>query len=394
MRILQLAPYPVVPADHGGKIRVWNLARRLHARGHDVEVWCISDERASVAGGDTSGVRIRNLPERPRRSTADKLAAATSPLPTAAWVLRSDEALAAMRRARDFDVIVVEQAVCGALVPEIRRAARAWVFDAHNVEWWLTQQVARRLANPITRARFALDAMKFKRLERGLLSDATAVVAVSDRDAKQLHELAPEKTITVHANGVDTDYFDFVDHSTPKGAALVMTGTLGYYPNLDASLWLINEILPLVRGRVPEATLTLAGGHATPELMRLDSAASGVTVAGAVPDVRPYMAAADVFVMPLRLGSGTRLKALEALASGLPLVSTRQGVEGLGLEDRGLVLLGESADELADAVVRAIRDAPLRRRMVTDGRAYAVECAGWDRIAAGFEATLMGAAGG
>lgn len=173
-----------------------------------------------------------------------------------------------------------------------------------------------------------------------------------------------------------------------------MTGTLGYYPNLDASLWMLEEIFPLIRRRLPDATLSLVGSLVPPELQRHHRPEDGITIAGNVPDVRPYQADADVFVMPLRLGGGTRLKALEALATGLPVVSTRLGVEGLGLEERGLVALGETPAELASAVEQAVTDSALRARVVREGRQYVVECFNWDRIGKDFSAVLEGAARG
>jgi glycosyltransferase involved in cell wall biosynthesis len=390
VRILWLVPYSIWPPTHGGKIRVYNLVRRLAGSGNEIEVWCISDDAPPDSAPDMPGVSVRLMHARPRSSLAAKAAAAVSALPSAAWRLRSPEVLSELGTARRFDVAVLGQAVCGALAPEVAQAGMRWVFDAHNVEWLLTWQTSRRLRSPVTKSRFVLDALKFKRLEKRLLQSATAVVAVSQEDADRLHSLAPSAKIEIRPNGVDVDYFRFVDHSSPRGANLVMTGTLGYFPNLDASLWLIHEILPRVRERLPEVTLTLVGGEATPELTKLEG--RGVHIAGQVPDVRPYAAAADVFVMPLRLGSGTRLKALEALASGLPIVATRLAVEGLGLVDRDLVLLGETPDEIASAIQRAVTDRSLRARLVQEGRRYAVDCFGWERIASDFQATLEGAA--
>ena len=386
MRILWLTSYSIWPPVHGGKIRVYNLVRHLAGLGDEIEVWCISDDRPSDLAPEVPGLSVRLMPARPRSSLAAKVGAAISALPSAAWRLRSPEVLTELDTAGRFDIAVLEQAVCGALTPEVTHARIPWVLDTQNVEWLLTWQITRRLRSPVTKARFALDAFKFKRLEKRLLQSATEVIAVSQEDADRLQSLAPSAGIEIRPNGVDVDYFSFVDHSTPRSAHLLMTGTLGYFPNLDASMWLIHEILPRVRKRLPEVTLTLVGGEATPELTELEG--PGIHIAGQVPDVRPYTAAADVFVMPLRVGSGTRLKALEALASGLPIVATRLAVEGLGLVERDLVLLGETPDELAFAIERAVTDLPLRARLVRDGRRYAVDCFSWDRIAADFQNTL------
>ena len=387
MKILWLAPYTVWPLTHGGKIRTYNLAHSLAVRGHEVEVWCLTDE-PQCPSAKPPGLTVKVFGQRGRNSLVTKLIALASPLPGDAWVLRAPAALAAIRSARGFDIAIVEQAQCGSIVPELEQAGLRWVLDAQNVEWWLTSQISKRLPNPVTKSRFALDALKFKRLETHLLSSAKAVIAVSDTDVERLHLLAPSISIDVRRNGVDTSYFQFVDHSKPGGSNLLMTGSLGYYPNLDASLWLLDEILPRVRTRLPDVRLELVGSGVTPEVESRNDPTSGIHIVGAVADVRPHLASADVFVMPIRLGSGTRLKALEALASGVPIVATRVAVEGLGLEDRDLVLLGETPDEFADSVHRALTDSKLRSRIAVEGRRYAVETFEWSRIAEEFEATL------
>lgn len=388
MRVLWLTSYAVWPPIHGGKIRTYNLASRLAARGHEVVIWCITDEPEARPTPEPTNLSVRFLLQRPRDSAFSKLAGLLSPFPTPAWAVRTRGSVAALRGDLPFDLAIVGQAQCGVLVPELEQAGLPWIFDAHNVEWWLSRQISRRLNNPVTKLRFALDALKFKRLEKRLLRTAKAVVAVSAADADRLRALEPSRSIDIRPNGVDISYFGFVDHSEPRGSNVVMTGTLGYYPNLDAGLWVVNEILPKVRSRLPQAGVTLVGGGVTAELNRYDRPRAGVRIVGQVPDVRPFLAEADVFIMPIRVGSGTRLKALEALASGLPVVATRLAVEGLGLVERDLVLLGETSEELAAAVERAINDRRLRSRLVVEGRRYVVECFDWDRIVDDFETTL------
>jgi len=394
LRILWLVPFPIWPPDNGGKIRAANLVRGVVGQGHEVDVWCLTDAQVASPPPELSGVSLRILEPRSRSTVGAKVAAVLSPLPTPAWALRSRPILAALAEHAPWDLVVLEQSIPGALVPELSERHPRWVLSSQNLEWQLMRQIADRLENPLTRLRFAFDAWKFKRLERSLAGSAAAVVAVSQRDADGFRSLAQSAVVQICPNGVDPEFFGFVDHTKPRGARLLMTGTLGYYPNLDASLWMLEEIFPLIRRRLPEATLSLVGSLVPPELQRHHRPEDGITIAGNVPDVRPYQADADVFVMPLRLGGGTRLKALEALATGLPVVSTRLGVEGLGLEERGLVALGETPAELASAVEQAVTDSALRARVVREGRQYVVECFNWDRIGKDFSAVLEGAARG
>jgi glycosyltransferase involved in cell wall biosynthesis len=167
-----------------------------------------------------------------------------------------------------------------------------------------------------------------------------------------------------------------------------MTGYMSYAPNLDACRWISQEVMPAVRKRLPSAVIRLVGGFLTSELEAIDDPANGVEVIGPVPDTRPYYREADVFLMPMRAGGGTRIKALEAFATGVPIVSTTVGVEGLGAVPDSHVLIGETAEQLADAVVRALTDRELRGRLSREGRRLVESHFDWDQIAAAYERTI------
>jgi polysaccharide biosynthesis protein PslH len=388
VKILWLNHYAPWPPHSGGKIRTTNLVRRLAVAGDEIEMWCVTDEPQVPPDPPLPSVTMRFFPQRRRSGPSEKLAALASSLPTPAWVLRSPEVLAALRRVQGFDVAIVDHAHCGALSPELEAAGIPWLFDAANVEHSVLSQISGALGNPVTRARFALDARKFRALERRLVTRAAVSVAVSAEDAAALRALHPGSRVEVIQTGVDLGYFIFHDHTTARDSQLLLTGTLGYYPNLDACRWLIEEIMPRLRRRIPTATVTLVGGSVPPELQAVDAGTTGVRLVGPVPDVRPYMEAADVFVIPLRLGGGIRLKAMEALASGIPIVATPLAVEGLGIEEAGLAQLASDADGLAAAVERTLTDSSLRARLVAEGRRHVEQRFDFDRIAVEFRQTL------
>jgi glycosyltransferase involved in cell wall biosynthesis len=357
--------------------------------GDEIEVWSISAESPGHPDPPLEHVKLRFFPQRPRDTLATKLESAISPLPTFAWVQRSREVLEAFSKSPEFDVAVVDHAHSGSLAPELDAGGIRWEFDAANVESSVLKQISERVSNPVTRARFALDAWKFQRLEADLVARAAAAVAVSAGDARKLESLHPGSRVLVHPSGVDLSYFKFIDHSRPRAARLVLTGTLGYYPNIDAARWLIDEIMPRLRKIVPEATLTLVGGPVPRELANVDPDSTGVRVVGAVPDVRPFLEEADIFVIPLRLGGGTRLKALEALASGLPIVATSLGIAGVGIQENDLAVIAESTDDFATGIQLALRDRELRARLVHEGRMHVQAHFDWDMIAKDFRAMLL-----
>ena len=158
-------------------------------------------------------------------------------------------------------------------------------------------------------------------------------------------------------NGVDVDYFKPTDREREPGS-IVFNGVLDYRPNLDAALFLVDEVLPLVRARHPEARVTIVGRGDPAELTQVQL--PNVEATGEVPDVRPYLEQAAVVAVPIRAGSGTRFKVVEGLAVGAPMVSTTVGCEGIGVEDGEHLLVADSAEGFAEAIVRLLDDTDAR----------------------------------
>jgi glycosyltransferase involved in cell wall biosynthesis len=168
-----------------------------------------------------------------------------------------------------------------------------------------------------------------------------------------------------------------------------MTADFSYLPNVDATRWLTTEIFPRLLTRRPRATLQLVGMHAPSGLLP-----EGVTASANVPRIQPYFDDADVFVVPLRAGGGTRLKIIEALAKGLPTVSTTIGCEGLAVRDGEHLLVADTAEDMVKATVRLLDDRELRRKVANNGRALAKELYGWDNITDLYAADLRRMAAG
>ena len=384
-----MSGYSPWPANHGGKIRLFNLVRQMVSRGHSVALWCMTNEEVVWPEAPPASLELRRFPARSRDSTSTKLEALMSPLPEPAWAADTaevEEAMAAVELDPP-DAIVLTQALVGSLARSIPPSI-PFVLDAHNVEWWLADQIARSQFRVATRTRYSVDAKKYVRLETELMQRATSVIAVSEEDAARLRQLAPASSISIHPSGVDLDYFRWVDHTQVRANRLLMTGTLGYVPNLDACQWMRAEIMPAIR-LFDDAHVDLVGSEAD-EATELHAPAEGVNVVGPVPDVREYMERADVFIAPLRMGSGTRLKIVEAMAAGLPVVATSLAAEGLALPP-DLVLLGDTAGAIAEHVHTLLSDTELRGWMSAAGRDYVERHFSWTDIAAGVERTLLDA---
>jgi glycosyltransferase involved in cell wall biosynthesis len=184
--------------------------------------------------------------------------------------------------------------------------------------------------------------------------------------------------------GVDTEFFQPTGSVAPAPHNLVFTGSMDWLPNEDAIRWFTGEVLPRVRRTLPDVELTVVGRDPFPGLLELSARDPGVVVTGRVADVRPYMERAAAYVVPIRVGGGTRLKIYEAMAMAKPVISTTVGAEGLPVRDGQELLIGDTPDEFAAAVVRVLEDEVLARELGARAAATVRARFGWDKVAASF----------
>jgi glycosyltransferase involved in cell wall biosynthesis len=229
------------------------------------------------------------------------------------------------------------------------------------------------------------------RFERDALSRFDLTLAVSDADRETFQRLYPDALkapLQVIQTGVDTRYFA-PDESMPRRAAhLVFSGSMDWLPNEDAVTYFCREILPQIRMDEPETTFTIVGRAPTPAVTRL-AATPGVTVTGRVDDVRPYLREAAVYVVPLRIGGGTRLKIFEAMAMAKAVVSTTVGAEGLPVDDGVHLLLADEPQVFARSVVRLLRRLDRRRALEAAARQLVVDRYDWSAVAGELEEALV-----
>src|SRR5262245_6690158 len=229
--------------------------------------------------------------------------------------------------------------------------------------------------------------LKLVRYERRVMRDADAVAAVSEDDRRTLLRLHPAARIGVVPNGVDTAHFSRAalvgEHAGPLSLGtntLVFSGTLDFRPNIDAVVWFVREALPRIRAQQPDLRLLVVGKRPAPALQAL-AEQGALTLTGEVPDARPYIAGAAVYVVPMRIGGGVRLKLLEGLSLEAPVVSTGMGAEGVaGLRGGEHCLLADDPAAFAQAALRLIDDRALARRLGESGRVLVHERYDWATI--------------
>lgn len=390
MRILWLKTELLHPVDKGGRIRTYQMLRALRRR-HHVTYLTLDDGSAAADAPALAAEYCHELVRVPHRTRAKftagfyaELAAnLASPLP---YFIRKYESAEMLRevgaRAAGFDVVV-----CDFLMPSVnvpRRLPAPAVLFQHNVEAMIWRRHYEVQTNPLKKAYLYGQWLKARRFERAACRRFDAVIAVSRDDAELMRREYGVREVSDVPTGVDVDYFrpSGAERAEPHG--LVFTGSMDWLPNEDAIQFFTREVMPLVRERVPGVKLTVVGRKPYASLLELAERDPSIVVTGRVEDVRPYMERAAAYVVPIRIGGGTRLKIYEAMAMEKPVVSTTVGAEGLPLRDGEDLLLADTPRAFADAVVRVLEDDALARRLGRQSSETVREKFGWERAADSF----------
>lgn len=355
-----------VPPHGGARLRFLHLARAL-ARDARVTVIALGD----VGDAADEPFRLEGVPQRRSRTRA-LVASLRRP-----YLAGLHEAPGLDRLAAETPCDVVQ--VSSVFFLDAARATGApIVLDAHNVEADIMATLAAGEARRRARWRWEWEARKLERVERAAARLVDAVVATSEEDAARFRAWGARRVVVV-PNGVDTEAVPFAPVTDRPEIAYI--GQFGYRPNERAALELVDEVLPLVAAEVPDAHLRLVGRNPTPAMRQRRS--PSVEVVGPVADVVPYLHGSRVLGVPLRAGSGTRLKILEAMAAGTPVVSTPLGAAGIDARPGVDLLLAETPSELAAAITSVLRDDDLAQRLSAAGRALVEARYDWSVLTPG-----------
>jgi sugar transferase (PEP-CTERM/EpsH1 system associated) len=388
LRILIVAaelPYPPVG---GGPTRTFHLIREL-ARRHSVSLVTYDEPGAShrvaalkqlCMGVYTVNDPLRSAPAK-RRQQLKSITSLASYQRGRAYSPAMQAAISGLLEGQRFDVVQVEFSQMSHFdlgVGPVR------VLDEHNIDYELLDRMRQIEGSPIRRLYYAIEAAKVRSEEQGAWDRFDGCVLTSEREQAIVRRHRPNLPTAVVPNGVDLDYFAPAPAESP--ANLVFSGQIDYRPNTDAVLYFIREVFPEVLRHRPAATFTVVGRRPPDEVSRL--AGPSIVITGAVPDVRPYVHQAAVVVAPLRTGSGTRLKLLEAMAMGKAIVTTSVGCEGLAVQPGEHLLVADAPTAMAQAIVRLIDDTALRRHLGERGRALVERQYGWAAVVPPLERLL------
>jgi glycosyltransferase involved in cell wall biosynthesis len=378
-------PYPPLA---GGKRETFKLVESLATAGHTVELVAYSDDPdLAVEMETTTGCTVHAVPGVPDRTPANLLRNLVSrePLP----VTKADRTPfreAVRERARDADVVHLHALQTSFLAADDGLEAPT-VIRFNNVKYEIYRQFARFTDNPAKAAYAYLQYHKTRGYERSIpaASDLTLTITAEDRDRLTGNTPAP---IEVLPAGVDPSEFDLLAHD-PESTVITFFGSMDYHPNEDAVLWFAEEVLPTIRERRPEVSFEIVGKDPSRAVQALGERAN-VRVTGFVEDLGEHVSRASVVVLPIRVGTGIRMKALHAMAMGKPLVATPLAVQGIAIADGEHASLAAEPTDFAEAVLDLLGDTDRQTRYRGEARALVERDHDWPTITGQLETFYEG----
>ncbi|HEX5234485.1 MAG TPA: glycosyltransferase [Silvibacterium sp.] len=364
LRVLVLDEEIPYPLDSGKRLRTWHLLTTLAAR-HQITFVAYGEANSSAARALT-GAGIEFIPVAPRRMETGAwqyfrlLANFLSKRPFSVSKHDRRRFRGTVRRLinkRTFDLIQCEWTPYAQFVPKFSsyRNRPPFLIATHNIEADILARRGEKRSDILGRWFFTSQARRMERFERNVFSMADHVTAVSTLDRERIEAWGARESSVV-ANGVDTD--EITPHpGDVKSLELLFLGSLDWFANIEAVRFFLREIMPLIHAREPAVRFTVVGRRPGIDLRDLLGSTEGATLVGEVDDIRPYLYRAAALVVPLRIGGGTRIKILEAMAAGKVVVSTRVGAEGLEVEDGVHVRLADTPRDFAAAAFEALHPA-------------------------------------
>ncbi|NDJ74874.1 MAG: glycosyltransferase [Chloroflexi bacterium] len=389
MEILMISRCPPYPVHDGDRLIPGHLGRELNKKMHSVDLLAFYQRASDLADvpfyeRSFNSVQLFREPRRSRLSYRQRVSRADARFPTRAegsWSPEMWNAVQDILSTRTYDVIHL---FGGVQVYEYRHLVRDIpniIVPYESYSLWMDRAVDEEQNFLLRQGKKAMRRMA-RSFESWMFEGYDRVVVLADRDARTLRELNPETPAVVIPNGVDTEYFTPTGYESTE-PTLVFTGNYDYGPNLDAALRLAHDIFPRIHQKVPQSRLYIIGKNPPPQL--LACASDSIEVTGFVPDLRPYFEQSLIFISPLRLGAGLKNKVLEAMAMQCPVVATPLSCDGIPVRQGQHVLLGNSDDDLVNAVFRLFKDKQLRRDIAQNGRILIERHFTWQRVAEMYE---------
>jgi len=267
------------------------------------------------------------------------------------------------------------------MMPHIPETKVPIILVEQTIEYLGYESYAKKFKWPILKPLLYLDIAKIKKWERHYWQTCDKLIVMSDDDKKYISDYIDKPSkIEVVSNGVDSKWFAAKKPELPKDPTLLSVGTFKWLPNVEAVTFLIEKVWPKIKRSVPEAKLWVVGNAPTKKIFDYQKKDTSITITGGIPDIRDAFGGAHLLVAPVFSGKGTRYKILEAMASKQPIVATEIAVEGLGIKNGVHVLTSNTANGMAKAAIKLLRNPQLRKKLAKNGFNYVTKHYDWASI--------------
>lgn len=383
MKILFLSPTVPYPLTDGGRIRVYNLLKQI-ALDNEVTLLALETQASDVDsishiqqyGITTHLVQHPHTLPRVSMSTLLRALFRRQPITVARYGISAyQQKLQELLASESFDIIHYEMFHTAQFHTESELPS---VLSQQNVDSAIWHRLTDETSNLCYKIAYWTQKKSFQRYEHKLSPKFDAVTCTSEIDAAIFEKHCPQDRVKVIPNGVDVTHF-IPDFGAEDAAHLIYIGSMDWYPNEDAVSFFVDDVLPTIRENVKNVKFSIVGGNPSDHVQQLADK-EGIFVTGRVPEIKPYFSAATVFVVPLRIGSGTRLKILEALAMGKAVVSTTVGAEGLALQNGEEIMIADEPNQFAEVVTQLLTDPALRKKIGENGRKRVEQDYDWRNI--------------
>jgi sugar transferase (PEP-CTERM/EpsH1 system associated) len=392
MKILWLKNNLLHPLDSGGKIRTYQLLRKIRDT-HEVHFVAFAEpqrDRAAIDAASAYCHRIFTV-EPPRIPSKNSLGYYLRVVSTIfdkhPFTVSSYQSLSMRNlieelvRENAYDLLVVDFLSMCLNVPQ--QLTIPGVHFSHNVEAMIWRRLVENETNPVKRFVFDRERQRIERFEREVVNSCAFTITVSQKDSELFRNRYGATRVGYVGTGVDTEFFAPYG-ATVEPSSIIFLGSMDWMPNVDAVHYFVESIYPLIKVEVPEAMLSIVGRNPQASVKALARRDPSVLVSGTVPDTRAYIGKAAVAVVPMRIGSGTRIKIYEMMAMGKLVVSSSIGAEGLLYKDGETIVIADEPEEFARLTVRALRQDHWRDSIGANARAFVKARCSWQAVAKQF----------
>jgi len=391
MKILQISTKKPYPPIDGGRIVSYNTIKYLAMRGHSITLVSIVDKKEKIP--ELKKI-CKWIPIQKNTFTSilgllSNLFLKTPYTISKYYSKKVKDTIRKILSKENFDIVHIDHlhmAYCGEFIQ--REFGLPIVLREHNVETTIMKRFYKNQKNPIIKFYAYLQWKKLYKYETKICEIFDKCLMITEEDKKKIEDMNSKVKTFIIPAGVDVSYF-YPLKTEEEPYSLIFVGSMKWLPNIDAVLWFCNEFWSKLKKVFPEVKLYVVGQKPSKEITELGKKDKDIIITGFVKDIRPYVAKSSLYIVPLRIGGGMRLKILEAMAMGKPVISTSIGAEGIEAVDEKDIIIADDVERFVEKIIELLKDKNYRRKIAQNGEKLVKEKYRWESIVKKLEKEYM-----